>query len=171
MTFNKKTVIVFLFLLSLGTITGCGGGPLKPDGLPALYPVTIIITQEGKPVADMFVSLRSTDPAITWAVGSRTDENGHAPIRTHGEFNGAPLGKYKVVLDKQENEGYDEYVAAKNRYDEAAAAKIDVKLFSCVEEKYNALETTPIEIEITPQSKIIEIDAGPQVRIPRTFLR
>jgi hypothetical protein len=170
MTFNKKTVIVFLSFLFFGTITGCGG-TLKPDGLPVLYPVTITVSQEGKPVANMFVSLRSTDPAVTWAVGSLTNENGYAVIRTHGEFNGAPLGKYKVVLAKQENEGYDEYIAAKNRYDEVAAAKIDVKLFSCVEEKYNAPETTPIEIEITPQSKVIEIDAGPRVRIPQTFLR
>jgi hypothetical protein len=170
MTSHKKTTIIIV-LLNFVILTGCGGGPLRPDGLPVLYPVTLVVTQEGKPVADMLISLRSTDPAVTWAIGSRTDENGHASLRTHGEFNGAPLGKYKVVLDKQENEGYDEYVAAKNRYDEAAAAKIDVKLFSCVEEKYNASETTPIEIEITPQSKIIEIDAGPRVRIPQTFLR
>ncbi|MDR2441170.1 MAG: hypothetical protein LBE12_17555 [Planctomycetaceae bacterium] len=165
----KKTTI-FIFLLNFGIFAGCGG-PLKPDGLPALYPVTLVVTQEGKPVTDMLISLRSTDPSVTWAIGCRTDENGYAPIRTHGEFTGVPLGKYKVVLAKQGNEGYEEYAAAKNRYDEAAAAKIDVKFFSCVEEKYNLPETTPIEIEITPQSKIIKIDAGPLVRIPQPFMR
>ncbi|MDR1270654.1 MAG: hypothetical protein LBK82_14125 [Planctomycetaceae bacterium] len=169
MIFNKKTATI-LFLLYFGTIFGCGG-PLKPEGFPALYPVTIVVTQEGKPVAEMFISLRSTDPSVTWAIGSRSDENGHAPVRTHGEFDGAPLGKYKVVLTKQENEGYEEFLAAKDRRDETAAAKIEVKLFSCVEEKYNDPETTPIEIEITPKSKIIEIDAGPRVQISQTFLK
>ncbi|MDR2115544.1 MAG: hypothetical protein LBP87_04105 [Planctomycetaceae bacterium] len=171
MTSNKKiTVLIVLLNFVILILAGCGG-PLKPDGLPALYPVTLVVTQDGKPVTDMIISLRSTDPEVTWAIGCRTDENGHAPIRTHGEFTGVPLGKYKVVLAKQENEGYEEYVAAKNRYDEKAAEKIDVKFFSCVEEKYNAPETTPIEIEITPQSKIIEIDAGPLVRIPQPFMR
>jgi hypothetical protein len=165
-----KKITIFIFLLNFGILTGCGG-PLKPEGLPALYPVTLVVTQDGKPVADMMISLRSTDPSITWAIGSRTDENGHAPIRTHGEFTGVPIGKYKVVFAKLENEGYEEYVAAKNRYDETAAAKIDVKFFSCVEEKYMAPETTPIEIEITPQSKIIKIDAGSPVRIPQPFMR
>ncbi|MDR3108453.1 MAG: hypothetical protein LBU65_02025 [Planctomycetaceae bacterium] len=165
-----KKLLALVSILCIVTVAGCGG-PLKPDGFPPLYPVSLVVTQDGKPSKKMTVQLISTDPSSTWAIGGQTDDNGKAKIVTHGQFDGVPLGKYKVVLNKIEMVNFDEYMAAKERRDEAAASKIDVKQFSCVEKQYNTVGTTPLEIEVTKSSKVIEIDAGPVVQIPEAFMK
>jgi hypothetical protein len=164
-----KTMIVLLVFSGILVLDGCGGP--KPDGFPKIYPVELIVTQKGQPLTNADVSLISADDSLTWAVGGTSDQNGRVVLRTHGRYVGVPLGKFKVVLFKEANEGKQEYLDAMNRNDKAAAAKINVKIFSCVKPEYNSQTTTPIEIEITKNSKTINVDAGEAVKLPQEFLR
>lgn len=167
----KTEKIFFVLCIVLGSCLLNGCGPEKPEGLPTLYPLTLTVTQDGKPAADVMVSLRSTNPGMVWTVGGKTNSDGNTQLMTHGQYVGVPEGKYKVVLSKTENEGYEEYIKAKDRYDDAAAAKIDVKFYSVIDTEYNSPQTTPIEIEVTRKTKSLTIDGGPIVRIEQEFMR
>jgi hypothetical protein len=171
MTFNKLTTwFIILFPYFGFALTGCDNQS-KPDGFPKIYPVTITVTQEGKPFPDAQISLEPADGSKNWSVGGKSDQAGKVILRTYGKFDGAPLGKYKVVILKEINEGMDTYYEALNRGDNNAASKVNVSIFSLVEAKYNSALTTPIEIEITPNQKTFEIDAGSAVKEPRKFVR
>jgi len=133
--------------------------------MPRLYPVVITVMQEGQPLANCMVSLRYTDPSLgTWAIGGRTDAQGNAQLFTNG-FPGAPEGTFKVVLVKQDNEGMFERGEAEGRGDMAAARAIQVRLWSAIELIYNDPATTPLEVEITPSTRTLTVDAGPAVQI------
>ena len=165
--FTKQFPLLCL-IVSLVLLPGCG--QKMPDGMPKLYPVSVSVTQEGKPFADALVSLRASDPSAgTWTIGGTTDANGRVELYTNG-YRGAPLGKFKVVLVKQENEGAEEHDAAISRGDTAAAQRINVKIWSCVEDRYNDPSQTPLEVEITSGTKTLDVDAGPAVQIARQFV-
>jgi hypothetical protein len=164
-----KIGIIFLVLPCVLIWMGCS--ETKPDGFPKIYPVELLVTQEGQPLIDADISLFPVDDSMTWSVGGRSDQNGRVVLRTHGRYVGAPLGKFKVVLFKEIDEGKQEYLDALNRHDSAAAAKINVKIFSCVKPEYQSQATTPIEIDITKNSKVIDVDAGSAVKLQQEFLR
>ena len=141
-----------------------------PAGMPKLYPVLITVTQEGKPLADAGVSLRYADSSAgTWAIGGVTNATGIVKLHTNG-FPGAPEGKFKVVLTKQDNEGMAEYEAAGAQGDAAAARRVKVKIWSCIKEEYNDPSKTPLAVEITASTKTLEVDAGPVVKIEIPFV-
>lgn len=158
------TISTLAFLLS-----GCG--PQKPDGFPKLYPISIKVLQEGKPLDNASVSLRLVDESMVWSIGGKTDDKGVAVLWTHGKYQGAPEGKFKVSINKTFNEGEKEMLEAADRNDFAAAAKIPVKSYSFVKTEYNSLETTPVVIDITPKSRMIDVDAGPEVKTELPYMR
>jgi len=149
---------------------GCGGEK-RPDGFPPIYPVTIHVTQEGEPLEGASVALVAPDGSVPWVVGGTTGADGKVKLRTHGQFDGAPAGKYNVQISKTVYEGYDEYMASMNQNDTAAAQSIDVKVFQCVEDAYTSAKNTPVQVEITKETKILEVNAGPAVRIQKPFMR
>ncbi len=163
-----KNHLLFLFVLAL-LLPGCG--PDVPDGFPKLYPVSIKVLQEGKPLDDAAVLLRIADGSMTWSVGGKTDTKGLAVLWTHGKYKGAPVGKFKVVLQKVFNEGEKEMNEAVDRGDYATANKIQVKSFSYVRDEYTSVATTPVEVDISRKSRVIEVDAGPAVRIQKEYMR
>ena len=167
--------IFVIFLLSAvcclpSLFLGCGGD-VRPPGFPKLYPVSLKVMQEGQPLADAAVSLRIADGSMTWSIGGRTNEQGVAELWTHGKFRGAPEGTFKVAVNKVVNEGEDEMNEAANRGDMAAASRIQVNSYSFVKEEYSSVSTTPIEVEITRQSRVIDVDAGAAVKLRREYLR
>ena len=159
-----------LLVLTVSLIFFIGCSKKMPDGMPKLYPVSISVTQEGKPFADAVVSLRYADPSAgTWAIGGHTGADGTAKLYTQG-YPGAPAGKFKVVLIKEDNEGLTERGDAEARGDAAAAKQIKVKIWSCVEARYNDPKQTPLAVEIAADTKVLDIDAGPAVKIDRPFV-
>ena len=157
-------------LLLVLAAAGCGG-PKKPDGLPALYPLTIHVTQEGKPLADATVSLVTPDGSMKWVVGGVTNADGNAKMVTHGKFDGAPEGNFSVMILKTINEGVDEYNAAMTQGDTAAAKKIEVNMWQLVGDDYTLPKTTPIKVDVKKNTKLLEVDAGPAVKIKKPFLK
>jgi len=156
--------------MTLIGLVGCGGEK-KPEGFPPLYPVTLHVTQEGKPLEGASVTLAAPDGSLPWVVGGTTDADGKVKLKTQGKYDGAPAGKYNVQISKVVREGYEEYMAAVNRNDTAVASKIDVKVFQCVEDAYTSAKETPVHVEITKESKVFDIDAGPAVQIQKPFMK
>ncbi|MCL2118808.1 MAG: hypothetical protein FWH27_10330 [Planctomycetaceae bacterium] len=151
---------------------GCSRGPKKPDGMPQLYLTEITVNSESGLVDDAIVSLYPADGSRTqWSSGARTNAQGVARIKTHGQFDGAPEGKYKVVVKKTVAEGeapppmgvdaesqriYDEYMSSGNTQ----------KLFRVVDSQFDSAKTTPLEIEVSPQKlNASSVDIGATVKV------
>ncbi|MDO5580915.1 MAG: hypothetical protein Q4G69_07250 [Planctomycetia bacterium] len=99
---NNRIVLILLLITFIPAGVSCSKTKL-PDGMPQLYPCTVKIIQEGKPLAEAEILLKSADPNLErWAITGRTDANGTARIVTMGKYSGAPLGDYTVLLSKNE---------------------------------------------------------------------
>ena len=156
-----------LAIALLGT-AGCNKNQ-RPEGLPPTHPLTITVTQEGNPLEGATVSLVS--PELKWVIGGVTNADGQAKMMTHGKFEGAPEGTFNVIILKTVYEGRDEYDAAMARGDSAAAQKIDVKAIQFVEDKYTSAKDTPLKAEVKKETKVLDVDAGPVVKITKPFLK
>lgn len=141
------TFVLLVFLL-LGPL-GCSRGPQKPEGLPDLHPVTLTVIQDGKPLDGAIVSLRPLDSSNHWGSNGLTDANGKAIIKTHGDFAGAPVGKYKVAVIKTEVE---------------TSGKTSVS-YNIINPVYTTYDTTTLEIEVGTGSNETSLDLGEAVRI------
>jgi len=157
-----KQFFSLCLILSSVFLSGCG--PEMPPGFPKVYPVSLTVTQGDQPLAGATVSLRPTDLSIgDWAIGGKTDENGVVELLTHG-YRGAPAGTFKVVVTKTVMEGTDARDEAMQRGDIAAAQRVQLRLWSYVREEYGNLERTPLEVEITKETRTLSVDAGPAIR-------
>ena len=82
-----------------------------------------------------------------WSVGGLTDANGLCNLRTHGQFNGAPEGTYKVVVIKDVTEiqapGPDAPVGIDGQ------PTVFGVLYSLVAQEFTNERTTPLTVTIT----------------------
>jgi len=67
-------------ILVTAALVGCGGEK-KPVGFPPIYPVTLHVTQEGKPLEGASVALVAPDGSVPWVVGGTTDADGNVKLR------------------------------------------------------------------------------------------
>jgi len=156
-----------LFLVCFLLFSGCGGQKLPP-GMPKLYPATITVTQDGQPLEGAEIVVISTDPSMNWSSGGITDQNGIVKLRTMGQYDGAPLGKYKVGVRKVETpdiavppppnkpEDMNNYMRI--------LKEIDDNTFFLVEEKFS-IQNTQLEVEITPANLKGNVDVSPAIRV------
>jgi hypothetical protein len=147
----KKLVTILLLCFA---VTGCGEH--KPDGLPELVPCKIIVTQDGKPLADAAVTLVNDDTSLSrWLVGGRTNSSGVCNVRTHGKYNGAPIGSFKILVTKEESEIIKE---------KTADSEEERKLFDLVDTKYKTVLTTDLTFEVPKSGASQTFDVGKAVR-------
>ena len=163
--------VAFLLMTIVSCSFGCSRGPKKPDGMPPLFPTEITVKSESGPVDDAIVSLYPADGSRSqWSSGARTNAQGVARIKTHGQFDGAPEGKYKVVVKKTVAEGeapppmgvdaesqriYDEYMRSGNKQ----------TFFSVIDSQFDSVKSTTLEVEVKPQkSNDSSVDIGATVK-------
>ncbi|MDR2704683.1 MAG: carboxypeptidase-like regulatory domain-containing protein [Planctomycetaceae bacterium] len=138
-----------LFLIFLVLVVGCSGEQ-RPEGMPTLYPCTITITQDGKPLAGAMVTLYTeSSEDRRWSSGGTTNPQGVISIKVLGKYLGAPAGTYKVTVEKQEIENVDS-----NSYYH----------ISLVETQYIKVQDTPLKIEVTPQGVNQTFDVGKPIQ-------
>jgi hypothetical protein len=156
---NKPSLIVLGAVLSLVMFAGCGG-PRKPPGLPTLYPCKITVTQEGTPLAGAVVNLVAEDGSLNWVVGGGTNDMGIAALYTHGNFSGAPAGRYKVTITKTvlEDGPTPEQL---NNPNFAGQMGTD---YDYVDLQYKSQRSTPLTIEITSGKNTQEFEVGKAIR-------
>jgi len=143
--YSTLTMILVLLLC-----IGCSDAK-RPKDLPRLYPVTLTITMDDKPLADAFVMLYTDNMAdAKWTVGGRTDAEGKAMIVTHGQFHGAPAGKFKVCVTKsEESEVAPERVLAFEPTDGTTMGFARPK--QLVDPLFADSKSTPLEIDVSPK--------------------
>ena len=150
---KRMKMILLGLVLVAPLMSGCGKQSL-PEGLPKLYPLTLDLLQEGEPLVEATVSLYPVGSTSTWSSGGFSDQNGHAVIVTHGGFDGAPVGKYKVAIVKSVVEG-----APESMDDQGNSHS-----FSLVEDKFTKRTTTPLEIDVQPEKNILRLEVGKAVK-------
>jgi hypothetical protein len=144
-------------------ILGCGDS--RPEGMPDLHPVTLEFTQRGTPLTGATVILTPMDPSARWVSGGSTGTNGKAQLRTHGEYDGVPAGKYKVCVAKIETQGQEGLMDMKQGLP-PAGNPTTAKAFTLVDPQYRFPNKTPLEIEVPAAGNRYEpFDLGEAVRI------
>lgn len=140
-------------------LSGCG--EKLPKGMPKPVPCEIVVTQEGKPLAEAIIGLSPADDAKWDAVG-KTDAAGKAVVFTMDKYQGAVPGKYKVTVTKTE---IDAPKSQGLSSDETIGKNTSLGGYDLVEGKYGNVMTTPLEIEVVKGTVEYPVDAGKVVRI------
>ena len=156
--FSKAFVaLLFPFFLS---IAGCG--PELPEGMPKLYPCTLTITQDGKPLEGASVILFSMDPNISkWASNGVTDSSGNVVMKTQGKYDGAAAGDYKVLVTKIIVE---EGVVLQAETETTPEKSIPGKTFSYVEQQYGDPLKCPLTLTVSTGKTTETLDVGKYVK-------
>ena len=155
---NKQMLSMWLalslFCPSLLLTIGCGPSN-RPEGLPSLSPCTITVTQQEKPLADASVQLipKFESP---WPVTGLTDASGNAVMVTYGQFKGAPLGEYTVVITKNESK-------SEGNADEYSSGITEI--FSLVDVQYTKPETSTLEITVEKKRNTKKCELGGPVHV------
>jgi hypothetical protein len=135
--------------------------------MPKLFSVQITIIQDGKPLDGALVSLEEPSGNINFTVCGTTNSSGIAELYTHGDYKGAPLGKYKVrVIKNVDDERGPAPPEHKPEYSKFMDEwkKNPPQTYMYVEKQYSDVNTTPLEIEIT--GKMTQtLDVGKAVKI------
>ena len=161
-------ILLCFFALVIPLFSGCGGEQLPP-GIPKLYPATLTVTQDGKPLADAEIVMINADPSTSWSAGGVTNQNGVLKLRTMGRYEGAPVGKYIVAVQKIETldiklpDEMPSDSAGLREYNQLAK-KIEDNTFYVVDPKFG-LGKTELEVEITPSNLKVEVDVSPAIRV------
>ncbi len=152
------SIVFFLY------ISGCGTN--LPSDLPKLYPVSLVITQDGSVLEGATVQLLPQDSASRWSAMGKTDSTGKVDFYTEGRYLGVPEGNYKVVVFKVFTEP-SKYVGKERpadidygTWDKMIANERRVS-YHQVNPLYDSRQTTPLELMVGPkQEKDRSIDVG-----------
>ena len=164
MPFRITMIPVIMLSCFVPILSGCGG-PARPADLPKLYPCTITVVQDGKPLSDGLVTLFSAAPEFKWAVFAQLDSSGTGTVFTQGLYPGAPEGEYKVVVSKQD---FVEEPVGPTRIDGDSGREITSTIstvYTLVGKDYTSKETTPLTLTVSSKGdNKQQFDCGKPVR-------
>lgn len=164
----------FVLFLSLAVVSvsffGCRKEP-RPADLPDLFPVSVKVEQEGKPVSGAIVSLNHADGVAKWSATCETGSDGIAKnFFTNGKYKGVALGKYQVCVRKLERQAvekvdlppepkdeYERYLW-RQKYNESQKRP---ESYDLIDAQYFDPRLSKLEIEVTAGGKNeFTVDAG-----------
>ena len=154
----------------LFVFAGCSAQK-TPDGMPALYPCTILLTMDGRPLDEASVTLHPMEQS-GYSAGGTTNASGAVEIMTGGQYRGVPVGQYKVTVTKTvlvfdpgfEPENIkitpsgDEVQDRKARF---LIAQDHSKHVPLVAPNYFKNDETPLEIEVASRKNRFEFKIEP----------
>jgi hypothetical protein len=163
-----QNVIGIFFSIALIAFIGCG--EKLPADLPKLYPTTLTVVQENQPLGDAIVQVTAKDRNSKWSATGITNASGVVELDTQGKYKGVPEGIYSVVVTKTftETPKYAGQSQPKDvsyeEWQKMLAADVS-KSYNLVDLKFGSLETTTLEIKITPSGNNNQkIDVGKSIR-------
>ncbi|MDR1964576.1 MAG: carboxypeptidase-like regulatory domain-containing protein [Planctomycetaceae bacterium] len=138
-------IVTISFLVLFIGLSGCNKEH-RPAGLPKLMPCEITIFNiDGTPLADASVRLVATETSVPWAIIGKTDANGIVNISVNARYSGAPAGKFRVLVSK--NEGFDKTLGTPKTPPNALVS-VDAELIYYVNPIYSNDKLSPFEIEV-----------------------
>jgi hypothetical protein len=154
-----RTLIFFSFIIALSLQMGCRKDRNRPEDLPKLYPVSITVTQESKPLEGATVTLHAKTPTKYGTCTAVTDATGVASLQTY-TYAGAPIGQYAVTVGKRGVEGAKETT---NEYGETITT--GGKIYQYIDGKYGNETNTPFSIDVTESGASESFEVGAPVKI------
>ena len=140
-----RTCLILLAACLL-VLSGCSGQNL-PEGMPKLTAVVLTITQDGAPLEGAVVSLLPLDSANSrWNASGVTTKDGKAIIRTLAKYDGAAVGKYKVIVKKTYTEPYPDWWASGTEAQRRAYKSPPP--VEHVHKKFADKKTSPLDLEV-----------------------
>ena len=166
----KRTAVILCLVFSV-FVLGCSKEN-RPEGLPKLYPTTIKIVMDGKPLEGASVNL-IPESAGQWLVSGQTDSNGIVEIVTHGQFKGAPAGNYAVCVTKTH---WEEGPTSKKPmptepFAQTAYRKqleLERKSYQAVEDSFGTQATTPLKMEVTTGKNTQDFEVKSSGKVPQS---
>lgn len=132
-----KLFLPLSLIMVITAALGCGSdAPKGPEKL-STTPVDGVVTFNGKPAAEVSVSLHHSEGKV--APRGISDKDGKFSIATYGKDDGAPAGKYKVTAAKNMTKEISPGVLAPPP---PGGFKSDIPT------KYESVNTTDISVEI-----------------------
>lgn len=132
-----KLFVPLTLIVVITAALGCGSdAPKGPEKL-STTPVDGVVTLNGKPAAEVSVSLHHSEGKV--APRGISDKDGKFSIATYGKDDGAPAGKYKVTAAKNMTKEISPGVLAPPP---PGGFKSDIPI------KYESVNTTDISVEI-----------------------
>jgi hypothetical protein len=99
---KPKLVVGPFLILVLAALVGCGGGGGGGNHTPLEQKKTVpargIVTYKGKPLDNASVTFMPLEEGKTISARGSTDGVGSFVLSTYGKDDGAPVGKYKVLV-------------------------------------------------------------------------
>lgn len=141
--FNKKTLLIFPFLIIPIFCVSCGrnGLPPKPADMPDPVPCSITVQDEsGTPFVDALVRITPDDEG-KWGASGATGSDGVAVLKTEGLYTGAVPGKYKVMISKKE-------IVSTGQISEETGGEV-TDIVQHIDTKYAGPATTPLKLEVS----------------------
>ncbi|MDR1270181.1 MAG: hypothetical protein LBK82_11715 [Planctomycetaceae bacterium] len=155
--------IVVLPLLLL--FVGCSQ---TPPELRNLHPVTITVTDQGKPIENVLVSLVNKQEQSLRGCSAATNKQGVAVIVTSvrdKSVSGAAAGEYKVVLMRnvplpEDLQFYPQETTLPEAEQEAKAAKRNafIEKNNIIPQNLQSSETSPIDLTVEGKNCLLTID-------------
>ena len=126
--------------------------------MPKLYPCTLVITQENKPLEGAVVALFHQDRSLQkWTAGGVTDKSGKVVLKTQGRYDGVVEGDYKVTVIKTEVEPG---VLLNPETEEA----IPGKTWTLVEPRFGNVALTPLTLAVEGKKISETFDVGTAIK-------
>ncbi|MDR1270927.1 MAG: hypothetical protein LBK82_15540 [Planctomycetaceae bacterium] len=146
-------IFVILFLLAFH---GC---QQRPEGMPTTVPCQITVLKNGVPMEGIDVSLHSHGGNGTLSIMGLTNAQGIAKIQTHSvnyKESGAPVGSYKITIDKPVQlppDGVDDSkLSGKELNDYLTKREAELEKIRVVPQWLTVSSSTPLEIKVEPQT-------------------
>jgi len=165
-----RSVLLLSLAVASMSLIGCRKEP-RPADLPDLFPVSVKVEQEGKPVPGAVVSLNHTDGVAKWSASCETGSDGIAKnFFTNGKYKGVAAGKFQVCvrkLERQEVEKVDLPPEPKDEYErflwrqKYEESQKRPPSYDLIEAQYFDPRLSKLEIEVTAGGKNeFTVDAG-----------
>jgi hypothetical protein len=155
----------YTMILSLLLLAGCSQ---TPPELRNLYPVTIIVMDQDKPVGDVLVSLVSKQEQSLRGCSAITNQQGVAMIVTslrNRSAAGVAAGEYKVVLIRnvplpEDLQFHPQETTLSETEQQAKAAKREafIEKNNIIPQKFQSSETSPIDLTVERKGCQLTID-------------
>ena len=166
---NFITIIVCFLAISL--LSGCGKS--RPKDMPQVYPVDITVIDGTTPLDKATIILVANDATAksrpnNLVVGGVTDADGKVLLNTTmGTYSekGAPLGQYKVTIQKDQpivqtlsdEELQNMDMGARLAHSRKLMAERDAKP-KLVPERLTQSRTTPLLLDVKEKDTVLEVD-------------
>lgn len=139
---TMKLFLPLTLIMVITAVLGCGSDVPKGPEKISTTPVDGVVTLNGKPAAEVSISLHHSEGKV--APRGISDKDGKFSIATYGKDDGAPAGKYKVTAAKNMTKEISPGVLAPPP---PGGFKSDIPT------KYESVNTTDITVEIKAGEK------------------